>query len=163
MYWPCKVQFFLPCFGGKFGLPRDNCHFWPWSLLIEASQPNIFWLSLIQKVGSETWGSDSVSDHSKGSLAPVEEMGAWQGRDFKTCTHALPQTVFRVLYSSLLHYGLRPSHNGWYIKSPEFSAEHVSLDSPRLNLKPRPHIEGHKSHGSATAAYMGRMDHNQPL
>jgi hypothetical protein len=29
-----------------------------------------------RKVGLETWGSDSVPDHSKGSLAPVKERGA---------------------------------------------------------------------------------------
>jgi hypothetical protein len=29
-----------------------------------------------QKVGLETWGSDSVPDYSKGSLAPVKERGA---------------------------------------------------------------------------------------
>jgi hypothetical protein len=28
-----------------------------------------------RKVGLETWGSDSVPDHSKGSLAPVKERG----------------------------------------------------------------------------------------
>jgi hypothetical protein len=29
-----------------------------------------------RKDGLETWGSDSVPDHSKGSLAPVKERGA---------------------------------------------------------------------------------------
>jgi hypothetical protein len=29
----------------------------------------------MRKVGSQTWGSDSVPDYSKGSLAPVKERG----------------------------------------------------------------------------------------
>ena len=55
------------------------------------------------------------------------------------------------------------SKNGRYIQSPEFRAEHVSLDCPRLNLKPRPALMGPKYMGQAPQP-MGREGfQNWPL
>jgi hypothetical protein len=36
---------------------------------------NHFLSDSTRKAGLETWGSDAVPDHSKGSLAPVKERG----------------------------------------------------------------------------------------
>ena len=60
-------------------------------------------------------------------------------------------------------FPLSPSHKGWCLESPEFRAEHVSLDWPRLNLKPRPALMGPKYMGQAPQP-MGREGfQNWPL
>ena len=58
---------------------------------------------------------------------------------------AIPNIIFWFF----LFLQFIPRTNEWHIMSLEFGAEHVSLDSPRLILKPRPQIWGPKVVGVA--------------